>query len=80
MLECRVRGLVYSAHLAMKNQPLLEVVEEVRKSLALARKHAVRLSWSESGICMKMVDVVASRSILLGQDIAPFGHTGKRRS
>ena len=78
VLESRVRGLVYSAHLAMKSQPLLEVVEEVRKSLALARKHAVRLSWSESG--MKMVDVVASRSILLGQAMAPFGHTGKRRS
>ena len=78
VLESRVRGLVYSAHLAMKNQPLLEVVEEVRKSLALARKHAVRLSWSESG--MKMVDVVASRSILLGQAMAPFGHAGKRRS
>ena len=48
-IESRIRSSIYSYHLAMKRQPLLTVIENVRRDLALARTHAVKLAWSESG-------------------------------
>ena len=76
-LESRIRASIYSYHLALKSQPLLELVERIRGDLALARKHAVRLSWTESG--SKWYSVVSSRSIILGNAMAPFGPQGDRR-
>ena len=76
-LESRIRASIYSYHLALKSQPLLELVERIRGDLALARKHAVRLSWTESG--SKWYSVVSSRSIILGNAMAPFGPQGERR-
>ena len=78
VIESRVRNSLYSYHLALRTQPLPEVVDAIRADLALAKKAGVRLSWSESGA--KWVDVVAARSILLGQELAPFAPQGSQRA
>ena len=62
MIESRVRNRLYSYHLAMKTQPLPELVAAVRADLAEARKARVKVSWSETGA--KWANAIASRSIL----------------
>ena len=76
-IETRVRNRLYSYHLAMKSQPLPELLTEIRTDLAQARKAGVKISWSESD--SKWVNTIAWRSILIGQDIAPYAPTGAKR-
>ena len=76
-IETRVRNRLYSYHLAMKSQPLPLLLTEIRTDLAQARKSGVKISWSESG--SKWVNTIASRSILIGQDVAPYAPTGAKR-
>ena len=76
-IETRVRSRLYSYHLAMKSQPLPLLLTEIRTDLAQARKSGVKISWSESG--SKWVNTIASRSILIGQDVAPYAPTGAKR-
>ena len=71
-LESRIRKHLYSYHLAMKSQPLLVVLEGVRRDLALAQQHGVKLSWSETGELW--YDTVSQRSILMATELTAFGH------
>ena len=76
-IESGVRHSLYAFHLALRTQPLPEVVDSIRADLALAKKAGVHLSWSESGA--EWVGVVAVRSILLGRELAPFAPQGSQR-
>ena len=76
-IESRFRNRIYSYHLAMKSQPLPELLTEMRTELAQARKAGVKISWSESG--SKWVNTIATRSILIGHDVAPYAPTGAKR-